>query len=153
MSPWTAGSSVHGIYSYFLPASEDNVFLYLTMISLLLTSPALVCRFFTTITTWEALISLISSLQLLSHVQLFVTPWTEVHQASLPITNSQSLLKLMSIESVMPYNHLILCRPLLLLPSIFPSLRAFPVSQFFTSGGQSIGVSASTSVLLMNIPD
>ena len=64
---------------------------------------------------------------------------------------SQSLLKLMSIELVMPSNHLILCHPLLLLPSIFPSIRLFFVSQFFTSGGQSIGVSASASLLLMNI--
>ena len=67
----------------------------------------------------------ISSVQSLSHVQLFVTPWTAAHQASLSITNSQSLLKLMSIESVMPSNHLILCRPLLLPPSIFPSIRVF----------------------------
>ena len=57
--------------------------------------------------------------------QLFATPWTAAHQASLSITNFQSLLKLMSIKSVMPSNHLILCRPLLLLPSIFPSIRAF----------------------------
>ena len=64
-----------------------------------------------------------SSVQLLRHVRLFVTPWTEAHQAFLSITNSRSLLKLMSIESVMPSNHLILCRPLLLLPSIFPSIR------------------------------
>ena len=62
----------------------------------------------------------ISSVQL-----LFVDPWTAAGQASLSITNSQSLLKLMSIESVMPYNHLILCRSLLLLPSIFPSIRVF----------------------------
>ena len=67
-----------------------------------------------------------SSVQSLSHVQLFVTPWTAAHQASLSFTVSQSLLKLMSIESVMPYNHLILCYPLLLLPSIFPSIRVFP---------------------------
>ena len=63
--------------------------------------------------------------QSLSHVQLFAIPWTAAHQASLSITNSQSLLKLMSIESVMPSNHLILCCPLLLLPSIFPSIRVF----------------------------
>ena len=63
--------------------------------------------------------------QLLSRVWLFVTPWTAAPQASLSITNSQSLLKLMSIELVMPSNHLILCRPLLLLPSIFPSIRVF----------------------------
>ena len=61
----------------------------------------------------------------LSHVQLFVTPWTAARQASLSITNSQSFLKLTSIESVMPSNHLILCRPLLLLSPIFPSIRVF----------------------------
>ena len=66
-----------------------------------------------------------SSVQLLSRVQLFATPWTAAHQASLSITNSQSLFKLMSIESVIPSNHLILCHPLLLLPSIFPSIRVF----------------------------
>ena len=66
-----------------------------------------------------------SSVQSLSHVQLFVTPWTSVRQASLSITNSSSLLKLMSIELVMPSNHLILCRPLLLLPSFFSSIRIF----------------------------
>ena len=65
----------------------------------------------------------ISSVQSLSHVRLFVNPWTAARQASLSITNSQSLLKLMSIELVMPSNHLILCRPLLLLTSIFPSIR------------------------------
>ena len=66
-----------------------------------------------------------SSVQPLSHVQLFVTPWTAACQASLFITNSWSLLKLMSIASVMPPNHLILCHPLLLLPSVFPSIRVF----------------------------
>ena len=65
------------------------------------------------------------SVQLLSHVQLFATPWTVARQASLSITNTQSLPKPMSIESVMPSNHLILCRPLLLLPSIFPTIRVF----------------------------
>ena len=65
------------------------------------------------------------SVQSFSRVQLFATPWTAAHQASLSVTNSQSLPKLMSIESVMLYNHLILCHPLLLLPSIFPSIRVF----------------------------
>ena len=65
------------------------------------------------------------SVQWLSHVQFFVTPWTAAHQASLSITHSQSLLKLMFIELVMPSNHLILCHPLLLPPSIFPSIRVF----------------------------
>ena len=68
-----------------------------------------------------------SSVQSLSCVQLFATPWTAACQASLSVTNSRSLLKLISVESVMPSNHLILCRPLLLLPSIFPSIRVFSV--------------------------
>ena len=67
----------------------------------------------------------LSSVQSFNHVQLFVTPWTAARKASLSITNSQSLLKLMSIQSVMPSNHLILCHPLLLPPSIFPSIRVF----------------------------
>ena len=67
----------------------------------------------------------LNSVQSLSHVRLFATPWTTARQASLPITNSRSLLKLMSIESVMPSNHLILCCPLLLPPSILPSIRVF----------------------------
>ena len=95
----------------------------------------------------------VSSLQSLSHVLLFLTPWSAAHQASLSITNSWSLDKLMSIESVMPSNHLILCHPLLLLPSIFPRIKVFPISQSFTSGGQSIRVSALASVLPMNIQD
>ena len=70
-------------------------------------------------------IAIITSVQLLSHVWLFVTPWTTAQQASLSITNSWSLLKLMSIESVMPSSHLILCWTLLLLPSNFPSIRVF----------------------------
>jgi len=69
---------------------------------------------------------LASSVQSLSHVLLFVTPWTVARQASLFITNSLSLLKLMSIELVMSFNHLILCHPLLFLPSIFTSIRIFP---------------------------
>ena len=68
---------------------------------------------------------MISSVQSLSCVRLFVTPWTAAHQASLSITNSQSLLKFMTIESVMPSSHLILCGPLLLLTSIFPSIAVF----------------------------
>ena len=70
-------------------------------------------------------ITIFSSVQSLSRVWLFVIPWTAARQSSLSITNSQSLLKLMIIESVMPSNHLILCRPLLLLPSIFPRVRVF----------------------------
>ena len=70
-------------------------------------------------------IYLISSVQSLCHVRLFATPWTAAHQTSLSITNSQSLLKLMSIMSVMSFSHLIICHPLLLLPPIFPSIRVF----------------------------
>ena len=92
-----------------------------------------------------------SSVQSLSCVWLFATPWIAARQASLSITNSQSSLQLTSIESVMPSSHLIVCRPLLLLPSVFPRSGSFPVSQFFASGGESIGVSASTSILPMNI--
>ena len=94
-----------------------------------------------------------SSVQSLSHVQFFDNPWTAACQASLSTINSQCLLKLMFIESLMPSHHLILCHPLLLLPSIFPASGSFPMSQFVTSGGQSTGVSASASVLPMNIQD
>ena len=82
-----------------------------------------------------------------------VTSWTAAHQAALSITNSWSLLRLMSIESVIPSNHLILYHPLLFLPSIFPLSGSFQMSQLFASGSQRIGVSALASVLLMNIQD
>ena len=94
-----------------------------------------------------------SSVHFLSRVQLFVTPWTAACQASRSITNSRSLLKLMSIESVMPSNHLILYCLLLLPPSIFPKSESFQTSQFFTSSGQNIGVPASASDLPVNIQD
>ena len=122
---------------------------------------------------------IISSVQSLSPVWLFVTPWTAAHQASLSITNSWSLLKLVSIKSVMPSNRFILCLPLLLPPSIFPSIRVFSnelvlcirwpkywsfsfsitpshesmFSQFLATGVQSFGASALASVLPMNIQD
>ena len=95
----------------------------------------------------------LSSVQLLSRVWLFVTPWTAACQVSLSITNSWSLLKLMSIELVMPSKHLILCHPLLLPPSIFPSIRVFSKESVLHIRCQSIGVSASASVLPMNIQD
>ena len=88
-------------------------------------------------------VNIFSSVQLLSHVWLFATPWTAAHQASLSISNSWSLLKLMSVESGMPSNHLILCHPLLLCLQSFPESGSFLMSQFFASGGQSIGDSAS----------
>ena len=89
----------------------------------------------------------------LSCVWFFVTPWTEACQAFLSFTISQSLLKFMSTESVMPSNHFIRCCPLHLYPSSFPVLGSFPVSQLFTSGDQSITASASASVLPVNIQD
>ena len=95
----------------------------------------------------------LSSIQLLSCVQLFATPWTAARQASPSITNSCSLLKPMSIDLVMPSSHLIICRPLSSCPQSFSASGSFPVSQFFTSGGQSIGGSASASVLTMNIQE
>ena len=83
----------------------------------------------------------------------FWPSWPAAHQTSLSITNSWSLLKLMSIELVMPSTQLILCCPWFLLPSIFPALGSFQMSRFFTSGGQGIGVSALASVLPMKIKD
>ena len=91
--------------------------------------------------------------QSLSRVLLFATPWTAAQQASLSFTISQSLLKLTSIESVMLCNRLVLCRPFLLLPSIFPASKYFLISWLFASGGPSIRVSASAAVLPMNIQD
>ena len=96
---------------------------------------------------------IISSIQLLSREWLFATPWTAVHQASRSITNSWSLLKLMSIESMMPSNRLILCCPLLLPPSIFSSIRVFSDESVLCIRWPSNGVSPSASVLQMNIQD
>ena len=93
-----------------------------------------------------------SSVQLLSCVRRFETPWTATHQASLSNSNSNmSFLKLMSIKSVMPSNHLILCHPLLLPPSVFPSIRVFSSESVLLIRWASIGISASASVLPMNI--
>ena len=96
--------------------------------------------------------SVVVAVQSLSCVQLFKTLWTAALQASLSFTISQSLLKLMCIELVMPSNHLVLCRPLLLLPSIFLSIRVFSnESVLLFRGPKYFGVSASASVLPMNI--
>ena len=89
--------------------------------------------------------------QLLSHVRLFETPWTTACQASLSFTVFQSLLRFMSIESLMLFNHLILCGPFSYCLQSFPASGSFPVSQVFASGGQSIGASASASILPMNV--
>ena len=89
--------------------------------------------------------------QSLSRVWLFATPWTAAHQASLSFTISWSLLKLISIESAIPSNHLILHRPFSSCLQSFPALRSFPLTRLFASGDQSIGTSASASVLPMSI--
>ena len=107
------GSNLH-----FFPMTNDVEYFSFVLISHL-------CIWRNVYSTPLPIFNCISSVQLLSHVRLFVTPWTTAHQTSLSITNSCSLPKPMSIESVMPSNHLILCHPLLLLPSIFPSIRVF----------------------------
>ena len=94
-----------------------------------------------------------SSVELLSCVWLFVTPWTAACQVSLSITNSKNLLKLISIELVMPSNHLVLCQPLLLLPSVLPSIRVFSNQSVLCIRWPSTGVSAPASDLPMNIQD
>ena len=106
------------------------------------------------LTTVIKAIAIFSSVQF-SHsvVSDSAIPWTTAHQASPSITNFWSLPKLVSIELMMPSNDLILCRPLLLPLLIIPSIRVFSMSQFFPSGGQGIGVSASASGLPMNIQD
>ena len=94
-----------------------------------------------------------SSVQSFSLVRLFATPWIAARQASLTITNSRSLPKLMSTESVMPSSHLILVVPFSSWPQSLPESGSLPMNQLFSWGGQSIGVSASASVLPMNIQD
>ena len=101
--------------------------------------------------TWEA--QSLNKIPSFSCVWLFATPWTAACQASLCITNSWSLLTLTSVRLVMPCKHLILCRPLLLLPSIFPRIRVFPNESILCIRWPKIGVSASASVLPMNIQD
>ena len=94
-------------------------------------------------------LNFVAAVQSLSRVQLFTTPWTAACQASLSFTISWSLLKLISIDSVMPSNHLVLCHHLFLLPSIFPRIRIFSRELLLSSGGQSIGA----SILPVNIQD
>ena len=101
----------YDVLSVFLSLGTCLFFIYIIMCTYVL--------------SFNLTINSFSSVQLLSHVRLFVTPWTTARQASLSITNSPSLPKLMSIESVMPSNQLILCCLLLLLPSIFPNIRVF----------------------------
>ena len=89
--------------------------------------------------------------QSFSYFRFFETPWTAARQVSLSFTISRSLIKLMSIESVMPSNHLILCCPFFSCPQPFPASGSFPMSCLFASSGQSIGASASALILPMNI--
>ena len=113
--------------------------------------------FFSTYLSWDSVFSfcllLFIVVQFLSSARLFVTPWTAACQAPLSFTNSQSLLILISFESVMPSNHLVLCHPFSFCLQSFPASGASLMSQFFTSGGQSIRVSALASVLPVNIQD
>ena len=99
---------------------------------------------------WELIFLLLYSVQSLSRVWLFATPWIAARRASLSITNSRSSLKLMSIELVMPSSHLILCGPFSSCPQSLPASESFPMSQLFAWGGQSTGVSALASVLPKN---
>ena len=105
------------------------------------------------LTLYSISFSSVHSVQSISHVWFFVNPWTTARQASPSIPNFWSPPKPMSIESVMPFNHLILCIPFSSCPQSFPASGSFQMSQFFTLCGQSIGVSASTSVLPMNTQD
>ena len=113
-----AGTQMHSVIN----TNEVNLFSDIPVDVKVKKGKTLISEFHFGDNTWS---QIISSLQSLSHVWLFATPWTAARQASLSIINSRSLLRLMSIESVMPSKHLILCLPLLLLPSIFPSIRVF----------------------------
>ena len=119
--------------------------IWLTVMQSYLYLPLNVCKF------WLKVSSCLSSVQSLSHVRLFATPWIAAGQASLSLTNSRSSLRLTSIKLVMPSSHLILCRPLFLLPQSLPASEYFPMSQVFASGGQSTGISALASFLPKNI--
>ena len=105
------------------------------------------------ISEYLVILLLVDSVQSLSHAPLFATLWTAAHQASLSITNTRSSLKLMSIESVIPSNHLILCCPLLLLPSIFPSIRVFCDESVLRIGWPKYWSFSGASVLPVNIQD
>ena len=139
---WTLLYTPFGIYTWaFLLGIYLGVVLLSYGICLWVTLKILLSRF------------QFSSVQSLSRVRLFVTPWTAAHQAFLVITNSQSLLKLMSIELVTPPTISSSVVPFSSCLQSFPASGSFQMSQFFTSGGQSIGASASTSVLRMNNQD
>ena len=139
---WLSSSSLPENMSFWDPLKYTSLVIWVLML----------------ITHWDRSTGLFkgypsSSVQLLICVRLFVTSWTVVCQASLSITSIHNMLKLMSIKLVMPSSHLNLCRPLCLLPSFLPGSETYPKSWFFPSGGQSIGSSASATVLPMNIQD
>ena len=129
---------------------STNIYCCLTRVAMLL--PVGICPFPLFIMGRHCFVFTVIA-QSLCHIQLFVTPWTAARQASLSITSFQSLLKLMSIMSVMSSNHLILCHPLLLQPSIFPSTRVFSNESALHIRWQGIGTLVSPSVLPMNIQD
>ena len=108
-------------------------------------------RHLTSLSLFPSSVKVAVIVQLLTHVQFFATPWTAARQAPLSFTISRSLLRLMSIESVMPSNHLILCHPFPSCSQSFPAPGSFPLNWLSRSGGQNIGASASVSVFPMNI--
>ena len=130
--------------------SKNKKLTYIYFISLMSTSFTFLLIYF--VKSISILLSPLSSVQSLSCVRLFATPWTASHQASLSITNSQSLLKLMSIESMMPCKHLILCHPFFSCLQAFPASGSFPMSQFFTSGHHIIKNKASLVAQLVKNP-
>ena len=151
-TPWLYGfHTSHLLWQYGLLSAMSLIFNALSRFVIVFCQEA--SDFMATVTIcsdFRAQFSSVTQLWLQLSLQLFATPWIAARQASLSITNSQSSLKLMSFESVMPSSHLILCRPLLLLPPSLSASESFPMSQLFTSYGQSIGVSASASVIPMN---
>ena len=162
--PWAMVTSLLLASNYFLLSSiyvRCTILLsdrscprieYLCLLSFLFLNPLLQEQTLFFIHITSRMFHLAVVVQSLSCVQFFVTPQAATCQAALSFSNSWSLLKPMSIELVMPYNHLVLCHPLLLLPSIFPSIRVFSNEfQLFASGSQSIGTSASASVRPMYI--
>ena len=154
---WKENLSVHFLVLYPSPSSRQSLTHFLSP-QICLWQTVHINRILYYVVFYDGHLSLRTthsccSVQLLSCFRLFANPWTAASQTSLSITNSWSMLKLMSIELVMPSSHLILCRPLLLLPPSLPSIRVFSNESDLHIDGQSIGVSASTSVFPVNIQD
>ena len=159
LKPWAFQKiGVQALLLFIEPSMEPGILPFVKWMTELMnrTWPARLCLHalpFLAVTTPASSFLLPSSVQSLSRVRHFAAPWTAAHQASLPFTISQSLLKLTFIESVMPSNHLILCHLLSSCIQSLPATGSFPMSQFFASGGQSIGASASALVLPMDNQD